>query len=117
MARFVAHDSRIEGPGDLAAIPVFPLPRILSEGLAINSERRIGQRGLISPPEVAPTVVGTGPNDDEVLDLPVSIIVKLCEIHAQSIEIADCLLNEALPPCDCLRNRGPIVWSVIHAKH
>ncbi len=92
MSGFVHHHDLIIGAGPVAG---FPLPGVLGSVEIFSVEREAQrERRLIAPPEIGPAVVRTRPDDDEVVDGAVVVVVILGEIVALTVKILEGLHDQ-----------------------
>jgi hypothetical protein len=99
-------------------VPRLPLPGVLGgvEPLAVELEVLVAERGLIAPPEVGPTVVRAGPDDDEIVDGPVAVVVVAREVVALGVEVSQGLLDQGFAGGRGHGHRSPRVGRPVPAE-
>ena len=109
-------DDRARGEGAARIAVELPLPGIVRQPLAVEPIGRIGEPGVVAPPEGRPFAVGAGPEDAEVVDRAVAVVVVLREVVPLGLVIVQGLLDQVHSSGARLRDGAPEVRGLVPAE-
>ncbi len=115
VARLVHDHDLVVGARPVSRLP---LPGVLGgvEPLAVELEILVAERGLVAPPEVAPAVVRPGPDDDEIVDGPVAVVVVAREVVALGVKMGQGFLDQRLARGRGHGHRSPRIGGPVPAQ-
>ncbi len=114
VAGLVDDHARVERP--VGVTRQLPLPGIIRQALPVQPVGRIPEPGVVTPPERGPLAAGPGPEDTEIVDGAVAVVVVGGEVVAQAVVVAQGLFDQVLAARARFRDRAPGVRGLVPAE-